>query len=83
MIIRVHVTGRGSKVVMRDDGSRKLLMKTVQESLRDGDKWYELIVIVCKLWLGWEEKLCKFWEEQSRPLEGKVGMLCIFFRMNG
>lgn len=38
MIIRMQVTRRGSKAVMQDDGSKKLLMKTMQESLRDGDR---------------------------------------------
>ena len=57
----MQVTERGNKAVMRDDGSGKLLVKTVIESLRDGDKKYELTLTVCKVWLSWEAKLCKFW----------------------
>lgn len=49
---------------MWDDGSGKMLMKTTQESLRVGDKHLESTVTVCKVWLGWEEKLRKFWEIQ-------------------
>ena len=58
-------------------------MKIAQESLRDGDRHFELKVIVYKVWLGWEEKLRKFWEGQFGLLEGKAGMICAFFRMNG
>lgn len=64
MIIQMQVTRRGSRAVMWDDGTRKMLMKTLQESLRDGDKQSELTVTVCKVWLSWEEKLRKFWEGQ-------------------
>ena len=65
---------------MRDDGSRKLLMKTVQESLRDGDRQSKLTVIVCKVWLGKEAKLGKFWEGYFRLQEGKADMLYAFPR---
>lgn len=39
-------------------------------------------MIVCKVWLGWGEKLHKFWEGKSRLQEGRAGMLCAFSRMN-
>lgn len=68
---------------MRDDGSGQLLMKTAQESLRYGDKQSKSTMTVYKVCLGWEENLRKFWEEQSRLLEGKASNLCTFFRMNG
>ena len=68
--------------VMRDDGSEHLLMKTMQESLRDGDRRFESTVTVYKVWLSWEEKLHKFWEGQSKLKEGKEGMLCTFSRRN-
>ena len=80
MIIQMWVTRRGSSDVMQDDG--KLLMKIVQDPLKDGDKKSKLIMIVCKVWLGWEAKLCKFWEGQSGLQEGKAGMLCAFSRTN-
>ena len=57
-------------------------MKTVQESLGDEDGKSEMAVTFREVWLGWKEKLCKFWEEQFGLLEGKVGMLCAFSRMN-
>lgn len=60
MIIQMRLTKRGRKVVMWDDGSRKLMMKVVQESLRDGDRWSNSTVTVCKVWLSWEAKLHKF-----------------------
>lgn len=62
MIIQMWVTGRGSRDDMRDDGSGKHLMKTLQESLRDGDRHFESTMTVYKVWLSWEEKLHKFWE---------------------
>lgn len=37
-------------------------MKIAQESLSDGDEHSKLTVIVYEVWLGWEEKLYKFWE---------------------
>jgi len=91
MIIQMQATERGSRAMMRDDGSRKLLMKTMQESLRDGDRHFKSTVTICKVWLGWEENLHKFWEVQFRRKfwevqfrlhVGKVGMLCEFSRMN-
>lgn len=51
--------------MMRDDDSKKLLMKILQESLRDGYRQFELIVTTCKVWLSWEEKLSKFWDNSS------------------
>lgn len=78
MIIPMQVIGRGSRVVMQDDGSGQLLMKTTQVSLRDGDKQSESTMTVCKVWLGWEARLLKFWEGQSGLLEGKVGMIYTF-----
>ena len=57
-------------------------MKTVQESLSDGDEQSESTVTVCEVWLGWEAKLKNFWDEQFGLLEGKVKMLCKFLRMN-
>lgn len=67
---------------MQDDGSEQLLMKTVRESLRDGDRQFESIVTIYKVWLGWEENLGKFWEGQSGLQEGKEGMLYAFSRTN-
>jgi len=58
-------------------------MKTMQESLSDGDEKSKMKVTICEVWLGWEEKLRKFWEGQFRLLEGKAGMLYTFLRMNG
>jgi len=49
MIIQMQVTRRGRKVVMQDDGFGKLLMRTMQESLRDGDSQSELTVTICKV----------------------------------
>jgi len=34
-----------------------LLMKTMQESLSDEDGKSKLTVTVCKVWLGWKEKI--------------------------
>lgn len=55
MIIQMQVARRGNKVVVQDDGSRKLFMKTVQDSLRDGDMKPESTMIVWKVYLSWEE----------------------------
>ena len=46
-------------------------MKTVQESLRDGDRQSNLTVSICKVWIGWEAKLHKYWEEQFELLEAR------------
>ena len=78
-----HSDVGGSRAVMRDDGFKKLLMKTAQGSLRDGDRKSKSTVTICKVWLDWEVKLRKFWEEQSELLECKAGMLCTFFKTNG
>lgn len=60
MIIRMQVAGRGSRAEMWDDGSRKLQMKTMQETLRYGDRRHESIVTGSKVWVNWEAKLHKF-----------------------
>jgi hypothetical protein len=49
MIIQMWVTERGSRVVMQDDGSGQLLMKTAQESLKDRDKQSESKVTIYKV----------------------------------
>jgi len=49
MIIQMWVAERGSKAMMQDDGFRKLLMKTMQESLRDRDRRSESTVTNCKV----------------------------------
>lgn len=55
-------------------------MKTMQESLTDGDGNSKSIVIVCYVQLSWKEKLPKFWEGQSKLQEGKVGRICTVSR---
>jgi hypothetical protein len=52
------------------------MMKTMQESLSDGDKKSESTVTIYEAWLDWGGKLHKFWERQSGLQEGKVGSIC-------
>lgn len=55
-------------------------MKTMQESLSDGDGQSELTLTICEVWLSWEEKLRKFLEGQSGLQEGQVGRICVVLR---
>lgn len=55
----------------------------MQGSLGEEDGQCESIVTVHEVWLGWKEKLCKFWEGQSGLQEGKAKEICAFFEMSG
>lgn len=42
-----------------------------------------MTLTLCKVWLGWKEKLFKFWEGQFGLQEGKVGRICAFSETSG